>query len=391
MHRSETYTGTGECPASKPADSIGLDSPPGGLSEDQGFRISHLQVLDEFGQVDEQWEPDLSSEDLTRLYRAMVLARAVDDRMLKLQRQGRIGTFPLSVGQEAAACGPALAMTAKDWFVGSFRELGGRLMRGEPIENLLLYYNGYEEGNGFPGGDRMLPISVIIGAQTLHAVGIAHAMKLRGENDSAVVCFLGDGATSQGDFHEAMNFASVWQAPVVFICMNNQWAISVPREKQTHSRTLAQKAIAYDMPGVQVDGNDALATYSATKEALDRARAGGGPTFIEAVTYRMMMHTTADDPSRYQPAEQLEVWKKRDPLPRFRDYLTAKGIWSDEREAELEAETKQRIEDAVKAFESRTDFRPDAPFDHVFGTTHLGVEEQRAEFLGNLRKESSDA
>lgn len=391
MHASEICCEKTASAPPTPSDAFGLEALNERFQEDQGFRISYLRVLDEFGHLDKEKEPDLSSEELTRLYQSMVLARAVDDRMLKLQRQGRIGTFPLSVGQEAAACGPTLAMTEKDWFVGSFRELGGRLMRGEPIENILLYFNGFEEGNGFEGGERTLPVSVIIASQTLHAVGIAHAMRLRGEADSAVVCFFGDGATSEGDFHEALNFASVWQAPVVFICLNNQWAISVPREKQTHSRTLAQKAIAYDMPGVQVDGNDALAMYRATKEALDRAHAGGGPTLIEAVTCRMMMHTTADDPTRYQPSEQLEAWKKRDPLPRFKDYLVAKEIWNDEREVELETTAKQQIDDAVKAFEACTDLKPDAPFDHVFGTKHARTEEQRAEFLSSQRKESSDA
>ncbi|UCE60462.1 MAG: pyruvate dehydrogenase (acetyl-transferring) E1 component subunit alpha [Phycisphaerales bacterium] len=355
------------------------------------FKISHLQILDEKGNLDAEREPNLSAEDLIKLYRTMVLARAVDDRLLKLQRQGRIGTFPLCTGQEAASCGPALAMTPKDWFVGSFRELAGRLLRGEPIENGFLVFNGYEEGNTFPGGERTLPISIIIGAQALHAVGIAYAMKIRGETDSAVVCFVGDGATSQGDFHEAMNFASVWQVPVVFVCANNQWAISLPREKQTHSQTLAQKAIAYDMPGIQVDGNDALAMYQATKEALDRARAGEGPTFIEGVTYRLMMHTTSDDPSRYQPPEQLEAWQGRDPLVRFKSYLEAKGIWNDKQQAAMEVEIKQEIEDAVKAFEAKTDFKPDTPFDHVFGTEVPKIEEQRAEFLHHLREESTDA
>ncbi|MBU0717470.1 MAG: pyruvate dehydrogenase (acetyl-transferring) E1 component subunit alpha [Planctomycetes bacterium] len=355
------------------------------------FRISSLQILDEYGNLDAQHEPKLGTDDLIRLYRTMVLARAVDDRLLKLQRQGRIGTFPLCKGQEAASCGPALAMTAKDWFVGSFREMGGRLIRGEPIENSFLLYNGYEEGNVFPGGERTLPVSIIIGAQALHAVGIAYAMKIRGETDSAVVCFLGDGATSQGDFHEALNFASVWQVPVVFVCANNQWAISLPREKQTHSQTLAQKAIAYDIPGIQVDGNDALAMYQATKDALDRARAGEGPTFIEAVTYRLMMHTTSDDPSRYQPPEQLRAWEARDPLPRFKGYLEAKGIWNDSQEAELEAEVKLQIDEAIKAFEAKRDFKPDAPFDNVFGTKVPRIEEQRAEFLDDLQEESADA
>lgn len=359
-------------------------------AQQRTFSISHLQILNEAGVLINEREPDLDSEQLTRLYRAMVLAREVDDRLLKLQRQGRIGTFPPATGQEATACGPALAMTDQDWFVGAFRELGARLMRGEPIENTFLYYNGFEEGTTFPGGERMLPISIIIAAQMLHAVGIAYAMRLRGETDSAVVCFFGDGATSEGDFHEALNFAAVWQVPVVFICSNNQWAISVPRSKQTRSATLAQKAIAYDIPGIQVDGNDALAMYQATKDALDRAKAGQGPTLIEAVTYRLRMHTTADDPTKYQAGDELDVWAKRDPLPRFRTYLETKGLWNDQQQTALEAEVKKQVEDAVKAFEAMKDFQPDAPFDHVYGTEHPRIAEQRAEFLDNLKREAGN-
>ncbi|MCK4872071.1 MAG: pyruvate dehydrogenase (acetyl-transferring) E1 component subunit alpha [Phycisphaerales bacterium] len=354
------------------------------------FSISSLQILDEHGNLDESRMPDVSSEDLVKLYRAMVLARLVDDRTLKLQRQGRIGTVPLCTGHEAVTCGATLAMRDEDWFIGSYRDLGGRLMRGEPIENGLLYYNGHEEGAVFPGGERTLPISIIIAAQCLHAVGVAYAMRMKGETETAVVCFLGDGGTSEGDFHEAMNFASVWQVPVVFVVANNQWAISVPREKQMHSRTIAQKAIAYDMPGIQVDGNDALAVYKATKDALDLARSGGGPTLIEAVTYRMLMHTTADDPTRYQPPEDLEIWAKRDPITRFRKFIEQKDLWDDEQQTDLEAQCKQKIEAAVAAFESRTDFKVDSPFDHVFGTSHTRIEQQRAEFLDMLKKESAD-
>ncbi len=368
-----------------------VDARGGLLPKVETFKIAQLQILDANGHLDTEREPDLTPEELTRLYRGMVLARAVDDRLLKLQRQGRIGTFPPNTGQEAAACASALAMSERDWFVGSFRELGGRLLRGEPIETGLLYFNGYEEGNHFPGGERMLPMSVIIASQCLHAVGIAYAMRQRGEHDAAVVCFFGDGATSEGDFHEALNFAAVWQVPVVFFCSNNQWAISVPREAQTRSPTLAQKAIAYDVPGIQVDGNDALAVYQATREALDHARAGGGPTLIEAVTYRLRMHTTADDPGRYREEQEVERWATRDPIPRFRNYLVSKGVWNDRREAALEDEVKEEIEAAVSSFEARTDFELDAPFDHVYGTPQRRTAAQRAEFLAECEREESDA
>ena len=355
------------------------------------FSVSYLEILDEQGNVDKALEPELSDEDLIRLYRAMFLAREGDQRMLKLQRQGRIGTFGPCTGHEAVSCGVVLAMTEKDWFVGAFRELGGRLMRGEPLTNGLLFHNGYEEGSVQPEPGRTLPISIIVGSQPLHAVGIAYAMKYRKEKDSAVVTFFGDGASSQGDVHEAMNFASVWQLPVVFVCQNNQWAISIPRKMQSHSKTLAQRAIAYDMPGIQVDGNDALAVYKAAKEALDRARAGEGPSLIEAVTYRLIMHTTADDPTKYRNEAEEKEWWKREPLPRFRRYLEGKGIWDEEKQKALEEDIKKEVDAAVKDFESMTDFKPDVSFDHVFGTKHEEIEAQRAAFLEEQRKEAADA
>jgi len=354
------------------------------------FSVSYLQVLDENGDADSELIPELEDDELVRLYRLMCLAREGDQRMLKLQRQGRVGTFGPSTGQEACVCAAVLAMTERDWFVGAFREFGGWIGRGVPMSKIYLYHNGYEEGNVIEPLGRTLPISIVVGAQLLHAVGIGYAMKYRGETDSAVVVFFGDGATSQGDFHEAMNFAAVWKAPVVFICQNNQWAISLPRSKQTASETLAQKAIAYNVPGLQVDGNDALAMYKVCKEALDRAHAGEGPTFIEAVTYRLMMHTTADDPTKYRSEEETQEWWAREPLGRLRKYLEKKGIWDQSKQAAMEEELKGEVEAAVKEFESLGGFEPDAPFDHVFGTRHAVLEEQRAEFLRNI-EEARDA
>lgn len=350
------------------------------------YTIQYLQVLDEKGKLDAKLEPKLSEDELLKLYRGMCLARAADERQLKLQRQGRMGTFGPCTGQEAAVCAPALAMREDDWFVGAFREIGGRLMRGVGLDEEYLFWNGWEEGNVTPNAPRTLPNTVIVASQTLHAVGIAYAAKYRGE-DSVVVCFMGDGATSQGDFYEALNFASVWKVPCVFICMNNQWAISVPRSMQTAAPTLAQKAVAAEMPGLQVDGNDALAMYKATSEAIDRARKGDGPTFIEAVTFRLLMHTTADDPTKYRQKEVEEEWWKKDPLPRIKGYLTKKGILDDGKQAAIDAEIKAEVDAAVKAYESRQDFKIDAPFDHVFGTEHEMIEEQRREFLAMLAEE----
>jgi len=356
------------------------------------FSVSYLQILDEAGQVDKALEPDISDDNLLKLYRFMEMARDSDQRMLKLQRQGRIGTFPLCTGQEAPACGAALAMRDTDWLVASYRERGARLMRGEPPTQDYLYHNGWEEGSALAepvSMRRTTPIAIILGAQTLHAVGLAYAARVRGEKDTAVVTFLGDGATSQGDFHEAMNFASVWQVPVVFVCQNNQWAISQPRKKQTHSRTIAQKAIAYDMPTLQVDGNDVLACYKAVKDALENARSGKGPSFIEAVTYRLLMHTTADDPRKYRSEEEEQEWWKKDPLIRFRAYLKDhKKILTDETIERIRQEISEEVKGHVQAFESMNDFKPDAPFDFVYGTRHAIIEEQRAMFLADLERRS---
>ena len=356
-------------------------------TELERFTISHLQVLDEEGKLDEALAPDLSDEQLVAMYRAMLLAREGDQRMIKLQRQGRVGTFGPCTGHEAVSCGAAFAMTEKDWFVGAFRELPGMLVRGMSLADHYLFHNGYEEGNVWEKGGRTLPMSIIVGAQTLHAVGIAHAMRYKGERDSAVVTFFGDGASSQGDVHEAMNFAATWRAPVVFVCQNNQWAISVPRAKQAHNRTIAQRAIAYDMPGVQVDGNDILAVYRAVDEALVRARDGGGPSLVEALTYRLEMHTTSDDPTRYRSSADVEKWLTREPLLRFRTLLEHKGLLDDAKQKAIAADVAAEVDANVKAFEARADFPPDAPFDHVFGTCHEGIEAQRAELLRRLERE----
>lgn len=361
------------------------------ITELAGFTVSHLQILDQEGNADPELEPQLDDGQVLKMYRTMVLARELDQRMLKLQRQGRIGTFGPGTGQEASMVGPAFAMGEKDWFVGAFRELGARLVCGEPSVNALVFHNGYEEGNVMPGGPgRLLPISIIVGAQTLHAVGIAYAMKYRGEQDAAAVTVFGDGASSQGDVYEAMNFAGVWKAPVVFICQNNQWAISIPRSQQTAAGTIAQKAIAAGIEAIQVDGNDILATYAATKQALERAKRGDGPTLIETMTYRLMMHTTADDPTKYRSEEEVEEAWKNDPIPRFRKYLVKLGIWDDAKQAALEEEIKAEIDTSVREFEAMTDFPTDAPFDHVFGTKHAEIEAQHAEFLEEIRKEKGN-
>ena len=351
------------------------------------FEVKRLEILDETGRADADLVPELSDDQLVSLYEAMMLSRLMDARMLNLQRQGRVGTLPVGTGQEGAFCPPIMAIRETDWFVGSYRELGARLMRGEPLTNPLFLFNGHEEGNVIPDNDRTLPISIVLASQLPHAVGLAYGSRLRGETDTVALVMFGDGSSSEGDFHEAMNFAGVLNAPVVFFCQNNQFAISTPQAYQTKSATIAQKALAYGMPGVQVDGNDPLAVYQATKEAVDRARNGEGPSLIEAVTFRMGVHTTADDPTRYREDETVKTWEKKDPLVRFKIYLTQKGIWDDAREDRLIADIKARIDAAVKEFEAGRETRPDAPFDYVFGTRHDIIEDQRKAFLAKLGKE----
>jgi len=348
-------------------------------------RVESLSILDENGELDKELEPDMPDELLLKLHRAMLFARRFDERKLTLQRQGKMGTFGPIKGQEASQIGAVAALEPEDWMVPAFREMGAELLRGREPETVLLMYAGYNEGGYLPEGVNNLPVAIPVASQTLHAVGIAYAMKYR-KTGRVAMTFFGDGATSEGDFHEAMNFAGVFQVPLVFVCQNNQWAISLPRAKQTRSKTLAQKAIAYGMPGIQVDGNDVLAVYTAAKEAVDRARSGGGPSMIECVTYRMSVHTTADDPTRYRTDEEVEEWVKRDPIIRFQKYLTDKGLMSQEKIDALEKEVKAEISDVEQRWEDQMKKIGDPMnmFDNLFEELPPYVREQRDELSRNL-------
>jgi len=330
-------------------------------------QIESLQILDENGRFDEELARDtLAPEEVTPLYEQMVICRAYDEIAFKLQRSGRMGTYPQNKGQEAAAIGTArAARKGVDWFITCYRENAALFMHGLPMHNILLHWMGDERGNQIPEGVNMTPISIPIGTHMLHAVGVAWANKIRGR-EGVVLTYFGDGATSEGDFHEAMNFAGSLQVPVVFICQNNQWAISVPRETQTASETIAQKAVAYGMPSVQVDGNDLFACYKAAKESIDRARGGGGPSLIEAVTYRLGDHTTADDARRYRDPEEVEAWKARDPLIRTRLFLEARGLWSDQQQEALQERAKRIVSEVVKAAEGIEKPSPEDIFDSTF-------------------------
>jgi pyruvate dehydrogenase E1 component alpha subunit len=346
------------------------------------FTVDYLSILDSDGTLDAALEPDLSPDELSRMYRAMLLARRLDERMVRLQRQGRVGTFAPLKGQEASQIGSVAALTPRDWMVPSFRETAAMLWRGWPIEKMLLFFAGYLEGGQPAPGQRDLPITIPVATQLPHAVGLAYAAQYK-DDDAVVMAYFGDGATSEGDFHEAANFAGVWHVPVVFLCQNNQWAISVPLKKQTHSRTIAQKALAYGFPGIQVDGNDLLAVYSATKEAVERARAGEGPTLIECVTYRLGVHTTADDPTKYRSDDEVKAWEKKDPLTRLVPYLAAKGVRTQGLEDEVDAD----IAAAVERFEASPAPDPVAIFDHVYATRPPHLEAQRAELIARLSEQ----
>lgn len=288
-----------------------------------------LRILDENGNVEKGLMPKMSKDQMLKAYRTMLLTRMADDKAVKLQRQGRLGAYPPSKGQEASQLGPAMALKEHDWLVWAFREMGGLLWKGVPLKTLYLYWMGNELGNVYPEGVRATPSVVPVGSQVPHAVGIAYASKLRGEK-SVALAYFGDGATSEGEFHEGLNFAGVFRTPNVFVCQNNQFAISTRRAKQTASPTIAQKALAYGFPGILVDGNDVLAMYAASKEAVERARKGEGPTLIESYTYRLSDHTTSDDWRKYRSKEEVAEWERKDPLKRFRDFLTGQGILKDE-------------------------------------------------------------
>ncbi len=349
-------------------------------------KMEFLSVLDEKGKLDKNLEPDIPEDLLLKLYRAMLLGRRFDERMLSLQRQGRIGTFAPTSGQEASQVGSVAALRSSDWMVPSFRETAAQIWRGAPMGNIILYFGGYNEGGQIEDNSKDLPISVPVASQILHAVGLGWAINYR-RTDEVVMVFFGDGATSEGDFHEGMNFAGVYQTPVIFLCQNNQWAISVPLSRQTHSETLAQKALGYGIPGIQVDGNDILAVYAAAKEAVERARSGGGPTMIECVTYRVTMHTTADDPKRYRTEDEVERWKKKDPLSRFEKYLTDKKVATKDKFQAIETEVKGEIQAAVDRAEEQMK-KLDDPlqmFEHAYAELPPYLKEQRAELAEELK------
>jgi len=316
--------------------------------------IDYLQVLDEDGNADASLFPkDLEDASIVEMYKYMLFARALDAKALSLQRQGRAVTYAPLIGEEATQVGTAFAMREQDFFVPNFRQHGVFLVRGFPLENFFIYWRGFEDGSKTETYFNATPVSVPVGSQMPHATGIAFAYKYRGM-DAAVVAYVGDGGTSEGEFYEALNFAGVWKVPLVAIIENNQWAISVPRSAQSAAATLAQKGIAAGIRCVQVDGNDVVAVYKATKEAIENSK--DGPTLIECVTYRMSMHTTSDDPTRYRSDDEVAAWAKKDPISRVKAYLARKGLWNEEMEKQASEDQLKQIDDAVEKAEQ---FKPD--------------------------------
>jgi 2-oxoisovalerate dehydrogenase E1 component alpha subunit len=318
---------------------------------------------------------------LISLLRAMVLLRAFDLKAVALQRTGRLGTYPVSLGQEAASVGIASAMREEDVLLPSYRETGALLWRGVKMEEILLFWGGDERGSCSSGPAHDFPICIPVGSQAPHAVGVAYAFRLR-RQPRVAICLCGDGATSKGDLWEAMNFAGVWKLPVVFVVTNNQWAISVPLKLQTASETLAQKAIAAGFYGEQVDGNDVVAMRAAAERAIDAARSGEGPRFIEAVTYRLGDHTTADDAARYRPTEDVQVRWKEEPIARLRAYLVKNAGWSKDKEERLSAECQERIEEAVARYLAMGPRPPESMFDYLYAELPRAYVGQRNELKG---------
>jgi pyruvate dehydrogenase E1 component alpha subunit len=353
------------------------------MSNTVRFEIRYSRFLDEHGKA-VQALPAFARDarNLVSIYRWMTLMRAYDAKAIALQRTGQLGTFASLLGQEAINAAIGSAMSEDDVLLMTYRENGAQLMRGVTLKELFLYWGGDERGCDTTGARRDFPICVTIAAHATHAVGVAYAMKLRREPRVAV-CTLGDGATSKGDFYEGLNAAGAWKLPVVFVVTDNQWAISVPRKSQTAAQTLAQKAIAAGIEGLQVDGNDVVAVRDAMDQALAKARSGGGPTLIEALTYRLSDHTTADDASRYRSPDELAAAWKLEPILRLRTHLMESGAWDKAKEDALLKECNEQVQAAAQDYLDTPPPTAEQMFDHLYATLPAALHKQRAAALGD--------
>ena len=335
-----------------------------------------IQIMDQNGLiVRSDLMPDLSVNEMIEMYKTMVFVRVIDTKTVQYQRQGRILTYAPNFGQEATQVGSIFGAKETDWVASAFRELGVWLHKGIPLYNVLLYWYGNELGMQMPDSVRVLPVNIPIASQFQHATGLAYASMYK-EEDDVVLAYVGDGGTSHGEFHEALNFAAVKNTANVFIIQNNQYAISTNRKNQSKSETLAQKSIAYGMPGRFVDGNDIFAMYAVTKEAIDYAREGNGPTLIEAYTYRLGAHTTADDPTVYRDDKEVKEWEKKDPIDRFRKYLMAEGHWDEEKENQLIKEKERIVKEEFEKVEKSGLVSLEDVFDYTYANKTKLLEEQ---------------
>ena len=342
------------------------------------FEIPYVQILDNNGALCGAL-PSFANDKtiLQNLYRTMVLTRTFDKKAIALQRTGKMGTYAPVNGQEAISTAIGHAMRADDLFVPYYRDYAAQFQRGVKMSEILAYWGGDERGSQFACGSSDLPICVPIASQCLHAAGVAFSFKYRKQDRVAVVC-IGDGGTSEGDFYEAMNVAGVWNLPVVFVVNNNQWAISVNITQQTAAKTIAQKAIAAGFEGIQVDGNDILGTRQVIGDAIEKARRGKGPTLIEALTYRLSDHTTADDATRYQPKEEVEIATHNEPIKRFKHFLEQKKMWDKDQEEDLLLSCATKVQDAVEEYLNRPPQPITSAFDYHFETLPDYLIEQRA-------------
>ncbi len=345
------------------------------------FKVEYLQILDENGNCDEALMPKLPNDEIKRIYEMLVLVRVFDQKAFNMQRQGRIGTYIQFKGQEACQIGSAFALKDDDFVFPMYRNSGLLIARKQPMAQILQYWGGDERGLKTPQNMNNFPIAITVGTHVPHAVGAALAAKLRGTKQVAVAYF-GDGATSKGDFHEGMNFAGVYNAPVILICENNQYAISVPREKQTKAETIAQKAIAYGFEGIQVDGMDVFAVHKAMSEAVDKARNGKGPTLIECFAYRLCDHSTSDDASRYRAKKELEEWSRKDPIERLEKYMRRKGLLDDPYKEKVLRHAQESVEKAVTEFEKLPKPEPKDIFKYVFAEMTEQQKEEMEELFG---------
>lgn len=348
------------------------------------FDVKYVQYVDEEGRA-LHGLPDFVDDGalMLRLYRAMKVSQILEHKVSVLHRTGKFGTYPGCLGQEAVGAGAASCLTDQDVFVPYYRSAPDLYMRGVKPHEILMYWGGFEEGSNFkdPRCRFDLPIPICISSQLPHACGVATAIKLRKQKNRAVLTFIGDGGTSEGDFYEALNGAGAWNLPLVIVINNNRWALSEPNRNQTSCQTLAQKAIAGGFEGIQVDGNDVIAMRAVTDAAMQKARQGGGPTLIEALTYRLCAHTTVDDLTRYVDKSEHEQAVRKEPFRRLKKVLRDRAILNDELEQQIEQEVKQEVEAEVEIFLNTPLPPPEAMFDHLYAELPERLQEQREEAI----------